>query len=94
MADTGFDNSGHKYLLLNMPNDNNLVCNVNGKTVEMKTVFDGFILIPLSEGRNQIHISYRIPYFATGVVLSLISIAIITVLLVIEKKKTDINGNP
>jgi hypothetical protein len=75
-----------EYCAVTVPQSDSLTVKVNGRTVDTETFMGDFVLIPLTEGENDIEITSTPKGFTAGLLLSLIG-AVLTVLYCIFGKK-------
>lgn len=80
------DSGGEQTLFLPFAALKGWKCTRNGETVDIVPVLGGFMGITLREGHNEISLSYTPPEFWTGLLLTLLAAAGLTVLTVIVKK--------
>lgn len=59
------------YLLITLPHDQGWHAKVDGKAVETVEVLDALIAIPVSEGHHELELSYELPYFKLGAIISI-----------------------
>ena len=63
--------SSSRYLFLPMTYDSGWTCRVNGESVKPIRALDTFLAIPLTQGKNQISLSYLPNGFDVGILVSL-----------------------
>ena len=72
-----FSSSSNGLLLLSVPFDEGWEITINNKPVEIQNGFDTFLAIPVSQGVNHIICSYHVPGFYTGIMVSIIGVALL-----------------
>lgn len=99
MATTDFyrDNSGFganysatadTYIYFTVPYDAGWKATVNGEAVEI-TEANGFMMIPVKTGDNEIHFDYETPGLKVGILLSFVSVGIVVLLLISKKVRKN-----
>lgn len=75
------------YLLLTVPSAPGWTVRVNGEEVEAKTAWNALTAVPVRAGANTITLSYVSPGFLPGVAVTLVSAALLAVLLVLVRRR-------
>ena len=75
-------------VFLSVPYDKGWTCTVNGKKVKPELFADCFYLIPVKRGTNEIKMSYNVPGFKKGILLTFIGIIMLMLITHIERRKT------
>ena len=70
-----------------LPFQKGYTATVNGKDAQIFRVFDDFMAIKLSDGENQVSVSYLPPGFRAGIVISGFGVVLLPFLLYALKKR-------
>lgn len=62
-------------------------CTVNGNKCHLQTLSDTFLLVPLSQGENQIELQYTSRGMLAGIIVSLISFLLLLLWCILSKQK-------
>ncbi len=76
------------HLLLTVPYDENWTVSVNDVTVEQESGAGALMVIPVFAGENEIRMEYHAAGIGTGILLSLLSLAVWGVYAFVTKRKT------
>jgi uncharacterized membrane protein YfhO len=74
-------------LFMSVPYSPGWKVKVDGKKSEIVEINSAFIGIPLSQGDHKIEITYTTPFFKAGLLISLITLAVLLIILVFGKKE-------
>lgn len=77
--DTNISENGN-WILLTIPYDRNWICYVDGKETTLEKVYSGFSAITLEKGTHHVELKYPVRGFRAGMVISLVSFGILTVI--------------
>ncbi|MGN1087442.1 MAG: YfhO family protein, partial [Porcipelethomonas sp.] len=69
-----------------IPYDGGWKAYVDGKKTEVKSMKDAFVCVPLSAGEHTIELKYCPPGFVPGLVISIVSVAMLVLLWIYEPK--------
>lgn len=83
--------SGEKERLIyfSIPNDNGWTAYINGEKAEILTLNGGMIGIIIPEGEAQISLEFHTPGLTAGTIISLLSLAIIAFLMLLQKRNQN-----
>ena len=86
--------SAREQALLYLPlyADSGWKCTVNGSACSLQSLSDTFILIPLQSGENIIELNYQPIGMQTGIIISLLSLAVLLLWCAASIKWSDNNG--
>lgn len=75
-------------LFLPIPYDEGWSANVNGEKTQVIRADLGFVAIPLSEGNNDVILSYNTPYLKTGLIMTIVGVVIYIICFFIIQRKS------
>ncbi|WP_028273699.1 YfhO family protein [Atopococcus tabaci] len=78
--------NNQELVVFTLPYDEGWSIKVNGDSVEPIEVFNSLLAVPLSPGMHRIEMTYQTPYLAAGISVSLMSLAALSVTVLLEKK--------
>ena len=78
--------TNNKYILFTIPYSEGWKVKIDGKEVEKYKIMDALLSIPVEEGKHKIEMSYMPAGFKTGVIISIMSLATMIVIIIIDKK--------
>lgn len=83
--------SGEKERLVyfSLPNDNGWRAYINGEEAEILTINGGMMGIIVPEGEAQIRLEFHTPGFMAGIIVSILSLAIVTFLQMLQKRNKN-----
>ncbi len=83
--------SGEKERLIyfSLPNDNGWKAYINGEEAEILTLNGGMMGIIVPEGEAQIRLEFHTPGFMAGIIVSILSLAIVTFLQMLQKRNKN-----
>ncbi|MCQ2525544.1 MAG: YfhO family protein [Lachnospiraceae bacterium] len=93
-ADIDVDKAG--LMFMSIPYDEGWTLYIDGKESEIEEIYGTFCAVSLSEGHHDIEMKYLSPYFIEGLVISLASVVVyslICLIVVWRKKKSANNSN-
>ena len=81
-------------LFLSVPVDRGWTVEVNGVEVAPEKLENGafadcFYLVPLNQGENEVHLTYKVPGLAAGAVISIVTFFAAVVLAILSRRKTS-----
>lgn len=79
------DKDGHVFV--SVPYNKGFKCKVNGKEVKLENIFGGFIGVPVTEGENDIVISYTSSMFMPSMLITGIAVTLIIIAVIIFRKR-------
>ncbi|RNF40276.1 YfhO family protein [Planococcus salinus] len=65
---------GHQYLVMNIPYERGWRATVNGQNVDVLKANYAFLAVPLTEGENEMTLTYLPPFFTPSLIVSLLSL--------------------
>ncbi len=68
-----------EYLVTSFPYDKGFTATVNGKDVEVEVVNKAFVGLRLIEGKNDVVIEYKAPFFREGVLVSVVGVLLMII---------------
>ncbi len=84
------DGKDGEYLFVSIPYDEGFKVKVNGKKIKPEKVFGDFYSIPLSNGINNIEMSYTPTGFISGIIFTSIGIVLFILFLIFDKKNSKL----
>lgn len=79
--------SNDQYLFLSIPFSKGWTAYVDGEKTDVLRANVGFMAIPLESGKHSIELKYVTPGIRVGGICSIISLAAITIIYILNKKK-------
>ena len=70
-----------EYLVTSFPYDKGFYALINGEDVEIELVNKAFVGLRLKEGKNDVVIKYKAPFFAEGVLISIVGVLLLIVVI-------------
>ncbi|MBQ2987100.1 MAG: YfhO family protein [Tyzzerella sp.] len=70
-----------EYLVTSFPYDKGFYSLINGEDVEIELVNKAFVGLRLKEGKNDVVIKYKAPFFAEGVLVSIVGVLLLIVVI-------------
>ena len=80
--------SAGESLFISVPVEKGWTITRNGQTISPDVIGNALMSIPLENGKNEIEMSYKVPYLGTGLLVSALGLLIFIAVIVFEKINT------